>query len=125
MLRGSRKIASLTRMIRHRATSNMSDEPMILPTLLGLDTTSFALLDGADRTCQGWLSLGAVSRSVLFTTEHKLLRPGFGMGSEYVYIPRREAPESRRMIPIDAEILPSGLRASPLVLDFPARQSQN
>jgi hypothetical protein len=92
-------------MIRYRATSNMSD--------------------GEDRTCQAWLSLGAVARNVLFTTEPRLLRPGFAMGSEYVYIPRREAPESHRIMTIDAEILPSGLRASPLVLDFPARQPLN
>lgn len=112
-------------MIRHRATINMSDGPLMLSTLLGLDRTSFAPLNGEDRTRQAWLSLGAVSHSVLFTIEPKLLRPGFAMGSEYVYIPRREAPESHCIMTIDAKILPSGLRASPLVLDFPARQPLN
>jgi len=124
MLTGSKKIASLARMIRHRATSNKSDEPLILSTLLGLDTASIALLNGEDRMCQVWLSLGAVSRSVLFTTAPKLLRPGFGWApSTFIF------PEGGTGIPpydpLDAEILPSGLCASFLVLDFPARQSLN
>ncbi|MCJ1249173.1 hypothetical protein MMC30_006396 [Trapelia coarctata] len=122
MLTGSKKIASLARMIRHRATSNMSDEPLIMSTLLGLDTASIAQLDGEDRMCQVWLSLGTVSRSVLFTAEPKILRPGFRWApSTFVF------PEGGSGIPpydpLDADILPGGLRAKFLVLDFPARQS--
>jgi len=122
MLTGSKNIASLARMIRHRATSNMSDEPLIISTLLGLDRVSIAQLDGEDRMCQVWLSLGTVSRSVLFTTEPKILRPGLGWApSTFVF------PEGGSGIlpydPLDAEILPIGLRANFLVLDFPARQS--
>ena len=52
MLTGSKKFTSLARMIRHRATSNMSDEPLLTALQLGLDTASIAQLDGEDRLCQ-------------------------------------------------------------------------
>lgn len=122
MLTGGKKVASIARMIRHRATSNMSDEPLIISTILGLDTASIALLNGEDRMCQVWLSLRTISRSVLFTTEPKITRPGFGWApSTFVF------PEGGSGIPPydppDAEILPNGLRANFVVLDFPARQS--
>jgi Heterokaryon incompatibility protein (HET) len=108
-LQGSHLFA-ISYLLTGRHSSDITDEPLVISTLLGIENRPLTQLTGEERHCELWKLLRHVPRDIVFFNSEKLSKRGFRWAPK-TFLVSDTGFQIAPTVPDDAEVTEFGLRS--------------